>query len=227
MRRLLKFVFQLVAVAIVFFLLTAATIVVDGQTDRGDKAEAALVTSHAHPGEGKTDPLLDRVIELYKAGKVSTVMVVGTTWREMGDENAGTMVKYLVAHGIPESAILESNEGGNTEETTRVAAQMIQSHSFESVMIVADYYDITRLKLGLKHEGVVNIENDHIGGLRKEDAVPIGRSVVTLYGYVGRVYLMPAAETVQKEAKIGMDKASADAEHAKEKVDKGLDSLAK
>jgi len=227
MRRLFRFVFQLVLVAVVLFLLTAAVIVFDGLNDLGDKADAALVTSHAHPGVGKTDPLLDRVVELYKGGKVSSIIVIGTTWREMGDEDSAMMVRYLRARGVPESAIVDSNLGGTTEETGQLAADIIKTHAFESVMIVADYYDISRLKLALSHEGVTNIMKDHVGTVKKEDAMKIGNAVVTIYGYVGKVYLMPAAEKVKAEAKVGMDKASVDAQQAKEKVDKSLDSLAK
>jgi creatinine amidohydrolase/Fe(II)-dependent formamide hydrolase-like protein len=55
----------------------------------------------------------------------------------------------------------------------------------------------------------------------------IGREVVTLYDYLGKVYFLPAAEQVKKEAQVGMDKASADAEKATQKVSKSLDNLAK
>ena len=71
-------------------------------------------------------------------------------------------------------------------------------------MIVADYYDISRLKMALKHEGVLDVEHQHVGTFRKEDVVPIGNAVVKLYAYVGKVYLMPAAEKMKQEAKIGI-----------------------
>ena len=63
------FLFQLIALVIVIILISAAVIVFDGVTDRGDKADAVLVTGHVHHGEGKNDPLLDHVVEMYKTGK--------------------------------------------------------------------------------------------------------------------------------------------------------------
>ena len=227
MRKLWRILFQLVILVVVFFLLSSVTVVMDGLTDRGAKADVALVTGHVHPDEDKRDALLDRVVELYKTGKVGQVMVVGATWRQVGDEDAETMVKYLTAHGVPEAAIIQSNHGGTTDETSRAAAELFQARQFESMMVVADYYDVSRLKIALRHEGVLNIESDHVGAFRKEDVMPIGGAVVKLYGYVGREYLMPAAEKMKQEAQVGMDKASADAKKAKEKVDKGLDGLAK
>jgi hypothetical protein len=104
---------------------------------------------------------------------------------------------------------------------------MIKAHGFTSVMIVADYYDVARLKLALEHEGIKDVQKVHVGSVRKEDTVKIANSVVALYGYIGHVYLLPEALQVKKEAQVGVDKASVDAEKAKDKVNKDLDSLAK
>ncbi len=94
-------------------------------------------------------------------------------------------------------------------------------------MLVADYYDITRLKLALMHEGVKDVQSVHVGTVNKDDTGKILGSVFELYQYVGKVYLLPEAEEVKKEATVGMDKAKVEAEHAKDKVDKGLDNLPK
>ena len=103
----------------------------------------------------------------------------------------------------------------------------MKSHRFQSVMVVTDYYHMTRTKLALLHEGITEIGKAHVGKLRKEDAWKIGREVVALYDYIGKIYLLPAAKKVKKEALVGVDKAKADAEKTKEKVDKSLDSMAK
>jgi hypothetical protein len=227
MRRLLNLIFQLLAAAIVIFLGTAVWIVLDGLTDVGEKADVALVTDHAWHAPGGPDGQLDRVVQLYRDGEFPWVIVVGSTGLEPGYENALTMAKYLEDHGLPSSAIIVDNHGETTQETARLVATIMKSHGFQSVMIVSDYYHITRTKLALRHEGVADVEKAHVGKLRKGDALKIGREVVTLYDYLGKVYFLPAAEQVKKEAQVGMDKASADAEKATQKVSKSLDNLAK
>jgi uncharacterized SAM-binding protein YcdF (DUF218 family) len=238
MRRLFKLIFQLVAAALVIFLFTAVWIVFDGLTDQGGKADVALVTGHAELAEGKAEQArLDRVIALYKDQEFPFIVVSGATGRStiaingntgiFTDDRPAKMAKYLESQGIPSSAIIEDQRGKNTQETAKNMAQIMKSHQFQSVMVVTDYYHVTRMKLALNHEGIAEIRKAHVGRLRKEDALKIGREVVALYVYVGKTYLLPAAEKVKKEAQVGVDKAKGDAEKAKEKVDKSIDNMAK
>ena len=227
MRRFLNLIFQLLAAALLVFIGTAAWIVFDGLTDLGEKADVALVTGHADSSQGKAEePRLDRVIKLYNDGEFPFIIVSAS--RDSGANNESeAMAKYLESHGIASNVIIVAHPGENTPETARDVAEIMKSHEFKSVMIVTDYYHVTRVKLALSHEGITDIQKAHVGKLDKEDAWKIGREVIALYDYVGRVYLLPAAEKAKEEAQVGMDKAKADAEKAKEKVDKSLDNMAK
>jgi vancomycin permeability regulator SanA len=227
MRRLFNVIFQLIVAGLVIFLLTAVWIVFDGLNDLGEKSDVALVTGRSEAREGAAEqPRLDRAIKLYNAGEFPFIIVSGATSRSTYDEPAA-MAKYLESHGIPSNAIIENHRAESTQDTARHVAEIMKSHEFESIMVVSDYYDITGTKLALTHEGVAEIQKAHVGKLQKEDAWKIGREVVSLYNYIGRVFLLPAAEKVKEEAKVGADKAKADAEQAKKKVDKSLDSMAK
>jgi vancomycin permeability regulator SanA len=226
MRRLFNLIFQLAAAAIFIFLCTATWIVFDGLTDSGDKADVALVTGHAKAVQGTSDPRLDLAVKLYNAGEFSFIIVSGSTASGAYDEPAA-MAQYLESQGIPSSAIIEGHGGESTQETARDVAEIMKSRQFQSVMIVTDYYHVTRVKLALVHEGVSQIGKAHVGKLRKEDAFKIGREVVALYDYVGKIYLLPAAEKAKEEAQVGMDKAKVDGEQAQKKVDKSLDNMAK
>lgn len=227
MRRLFGFLFQLVIVAVFFFLCTSALIIFDGLNDQGQKADVALVTGHAQVVPGKPNPLLDRVVDLYNAGDFSFIILSGSTGGSAGDEPAA-MAEYLERHGIPPGVVIRGRKGGeSTQETASRVAEIMKLRQFKSVMIVADYYHITRTRLVLSHEGIAEVERAHVGRLQKEDAVKIAREVVALYVYVGKTYLLPAAEKVKKEAEVGIDKVDADALQAKDKVNKGLDNMAK
>jgi uncharacterized SAM-binding protein YcdF (DUF218 family) len=227
MRRLFRFIFQLVTLAVFIFLCITAWIVFDGLTDSGQKADCALVTGHLEAPSGQAvQPRLDRVVKLYNDGAFPVVIVSVATMPGANNE-AGTIVTYLETHGVPPGGVIETRRSESTQETARLVSEIMKSRGFQSVMIVTDYYHVTRVKLALTHEGVGNIEKAHVGKLRKEDALKIGREVVALCDYVGHIYLLPAAEKAKEEAKVGMDKASVDAEKAKEKVDKSLDNMAK
>ena len=239
MRRLFKLFFQLIAAAIFLFLCLAALIVFDGLNDEGQKADCALVTAQAGAPQGNSG--LDRVVKLYNDGEFPFIIVSGsmvhvTTEVSAGtlsltarstDDEAADMAKYLETHGVPANAIIEAPRSETTQGMARAVAKLMKSRMFQSVMIVTDYYHMTRLKLVLNHEGVADIEKSHVGTLRKEDALKIGREVVALCNYVGHVYLLPAAEKAKEEAQVGLDKASVDAQQAKDKVNKSLDDMAK
>lgn len=230
MRRLFSIIFQLVAAAIFFFLCTAAWIIFDGLNDSTEKADVGLVTGHEEtpPGmHGLVAPgKLDRAIQLYNDGDFPFIVVSGSALYS-GYDSSKAMAEYLVSKGIPAGAIIEGPEKGSTQETAREIAKIMKSHQFRSVMIVSDYYRMTRTKLALVHAGITEVGKAHVGKLRKEDAWKIGREVVALYDYVGKVYLFPAAEMIKKEAQVGMDKASVDAEKARDSVSKGLDNMTK
>ena len=220
--------FQLIVAVIFLVILSAGAIIFDGLNDRGDKAEAALVVDARVPAKGAASPVLDRAVEMHRSGEVNTIVVVSSKWLGEGQEGgAAEMAKYLVSHGVPADDIIKSDHGGSLQETAHAVADVVQIHKLESVMLVADYYDITRFKVALGHEGVKHVQTVHVGTVTKDDTFRIFNSVVGLYQYVGKVYLLPEAEEVKKEAESGMDKAKVEADHAKDKVDKGLDNLPK
>jgi hypothetical protein len=103
----------------------------------------------------------------------------------------------------------------------------MKKHGFGSVMIVTNYYRMTRMKLALEHAGVTDIKKSHLGSVRLHDSWAIAREVFALYAYVGKTFILPAAEKIKEEASSEADKASVEAEKAKDSVNKKLDSLPK
>jgi vancomycin permeability regulator SanA len=227
MRSFFNLILQLIAAAILIFILTGVWIVFDGINDVGDKADVGLAIGHGRSAPGASDAQLDRVAELYKEGRFPTVIVVGSRWQVTGSEDAGEMVKYLENHGVPSKAITADDHGNTTQDTAEQVADLMKVHDDLSVMIVANYYQITRTKVSLSHQAVLQIEKAHVGTLQKEDALNIAREVVAFYDYLGKVYLLPLAEQARKEAKVGMDKASTEEQEAKDKVNRTLDTLPK
>ena len=210
MRRLFSLIFKLLGVVLVFFFVTVAWILFDGLSDLGDKAEVALVMGTPESTETVSDqPLLDRVVKLFNDGEFPLIIVSGSKVKS----GAQSMAKYLEEKGIPSNVIV-IDEAATTPEATRKAVEIMKARDLHSVMIVTDYYHVTRTKLAFLHDGITSIQKAHIGVLDKSDAEAIGREVVALYGYVARVYVLPTVDKIAKEAKVGAEKAKAVAEEA-------------
>jgi len=219
MRRIIGFLFKLVLVAVCVFLLTAVWLVLDGLHDNGKKADVGLVVGRSEVA-GKAQPRLERVVELYNLGAFPIVIVSGK-----GDVAA--MAHYLEDQGLPSSAIITDTRGDTTLNMAHSVAAIMREHQFESLLLVADYYHVVRAKWALEREGIDMVEKAHVGSFQKQDIPNIGREVAAFYVFLGKYYLLPEAEKVQKEAKVGADKAAVEAEKAKASVDKKIDSMSK
>jgi vancomycin permeability regulator SanA len=228
MRRFINVILQLVAAVFAVFLFTVIWILFDGLTDLGEKADVALVTGHSETPPGKHGAValeqLDRVIKLYNDNDCPFIIVIGSSSPD-GYDQSTDMVAHLKNNGIPANAIIEGHpEAGIPGRALQVAAIM-KAHQFDSIMLVTDYYYVTRTKLALNHEGVVGIEKAHVGSFHKSDFWKIGHEVVMLYKYLGKTYLLPAVEKAKEEAATGLGKAKTDAEKAKGSVNHGLDNM--
>jgi hypothetical protein len=226
MGRLFRVILQLVLVAVVIFILTAVLVVMDGLNDHGTKADIALVLSQPDGPHAGADPLLNYVVKLYHEGDFPAIIVFGSAGGGVPDEPA-LMARYLESHGIAASAIIENHGNENTPGVARRVAEIMRENHAQSVMIIADYFRMTRMKLVLNQNEITDVDKAHVGKFQKEDVPGIAREVVALYDYVGTTFLLPAAEKVKSEAQVGLDNVRADAEKAKVKVDKSVDSLPK
>ncbi len=225
MRRLLRFLIQLVGSLLCFVLITIILVVLDGLNDVGANADAALVAAHGDYSSGG-DPQLERVAKLYKDGEFQKVIVSAFNGGASFEEQAA-MTRYLEGHGVPSSAIIEDSGAKDTGDMAHDVASIMKRQQLTSVMIVTDYYRMSRIKLALLHAGVSSIAKSHVGSAQVQDAWPIACEVVALYGYLGHTFLLPAAEKIKEEATTEADKAKVEAQKAKESVDKKLDTLPK
>ncbi len=224
MRRLIGFVIKLVVFVLCFVAITAAFIVFDGLNDVGESADVALVVGQDDSTRANAE--LERAAKLYKNGEFRQIIVSGASGYPSFETQAA-MTKYLEQHQVPSGSIIEDSGTGGTAEMAHDVSQIMREHNFTSVIVITDYYRMSRIKLALLHAGVSNIAKSHVGAADWQDAVPIAREVVALYDYLFHTFILPTAEKVRQEATTEADKASAEAEKAKDSVDKKLNSLSK
>jgi hypothetical protein len=226
MRRIINFLIQLAAGILVILLLMAVWIVIDGLNDVGAQADVGLLMAPSNFPKTVDQPWLDHVADLYKHQEFP-FLILSATRLDNGEADATPLETYLVAHGIPSTAILRCRRGETEQEAAQNVAEIMKAHQFESVLLITDYYRVTRTKAALGHEGVDTILKAHLGSLKLQDAWSIGHEVISLGEYLGTYYFLPEAKKVGEEARVGADKAGAEADKARKTVDKKLDNLSK
>ena len=225
--------------ALLTVMLMAAWIISDGLSDQGDKADLGMVPNSAAGVFGDPDfeepwgvmqPRLDKAIELYHANKFTTIVISGAA-KTSPDADRSPMGKYLEAHEIPAGSVIEDPGSTDTHEIAVQLAKIMKDGNYKSVMIVADYYQISRLKLALKLEGIAGVQQAHLGKLRQEDASNIAREVVAFYQYAAIYYGIPESRVLAKKlmelVKTGAEKTNSAVGNAKNSLDQKLDNMSK
>ena len=229
-RGFFRLIFQILVLAILAVIGTGVWLVYDGLNDKGEHADCAVVLGHAVKADGQPGVILrqrlDRTVELFRDGKFPLVIVSGASHLNSHDE-ATSMAQYLEEHQIPAASIVEDHGGFNTDGTARGVAEIMRQYHIKSVMIISHYYHITRTKLALRHEGITDIDQAHVGTVRQEDAFNVAREITGIYYYLFKYYLKPAADkaTVQAEAATQQlrEKVQSAADAAKTQAKKSTD----
>jgi len=229
-RGFFSLIFRLITLAILLVIGTAIYIVYDGLNDSGDRADVAVVPGTAVRHDGTPGAILrgrlDEAIALYRNKEFPLIIVSGATQVDGYDEPAA-MSKYLMEHQVPAVAIIQDKVGAHTSTTGMDVANIMRQRNLHSVMIVTNYYHITRTKLALKHAGIHDIGQAHVGVVRKEDAFMLAREVIALYYYVGKFYIMPATEQARIDARTDGDKVKIEADKARDSLNKKIENLPK
>ena len=126
---------------------------------RGSQADCILVLGAGLKPDGSpSDMLRDRLsfaCDLWEEGVSDTVLVSGDRASESYDE-VTAMKNYLLAHGVPEEAIVEDPMGYSTSESLKRAKDIF---GYENVAVVTQRYHLYRAlyiaqKTGLDAKGV-------------------------------------------------------------------------
>jgi vancomycin permeability regulator SanA len=176
-------------------LVSAGAIIWDGLTDELGVADVAVVFGNRVEPDGtpsiRLQARLDRAITLYRDGWCRTILVSGGLGKE-GHNEAVVMQSYLRDHGIPEQHIFVDRQGTNTYNTARHTAQLLQEHGFQSVIVVTQYFHISRARLALVRFGVSPVYTARAHIIHWRDGYSIVREVVAWYYYALRSYSLEA-----------------------------------
>lgn len=169
------------------FSAQTAYLIIDGLTDELGSADAIVILGckvnlNGSPSN-RLKARLNRGYDLYKQGLSRKIVVSGGIGKE-GYSEARVMADYLIGLGVPASDIFLDENAKNTRQTAIFAKRLAKDHGFQSVLVVSQYFHITRTKLAFRKQGFENIYSAHAHMFPElRDIYSVPREVVGLLFY--------------------------------------------
>jgi vancomycin permeability regulator SanA len=153
---------KLIIILILWFFGHSAYITIDGLTDSRKQADLAVILGNKVNEDGTLSKRLEKRLEcglnLYRHGRVKKILVSGGHGKE-GFYEGDKMKEYLTKYGIPESSIIVDNLGNNTIATVDNTLKLKDSLNFKSLIIVSQYFHVTRTKMLFRKRHFDNVSS--------------------------------------------------------------------
>jgi vancomycin permeability regulator SanA len=179
--------FILFSVMIVWFILHTTIILIDGINDELANVDVAVVLGNKVELDGqpsnRLQARLDKAVDLYEEGYFKNIIVSGGVGKEGFDE-ANVMKQYLVDQGIPIEVIIEDSNGYNSYMTAENSKAIMEELNLESVMVITQYFHITRSKLAFQKLGFKEVYGAHAEIVELRDVYSIIREFPAYYKYI-------------------------------------------
>ena len=146
-----------VVVAILAWIAMVVAVIVVGARDQAAPANAIVVLGAAQY-EGHPSPVLrarlDHALELYQRSLAPLVIVTGGTGA--GDTTSEAQVgrRFLLEHGVPDSAIVMETRGLTTSQSVHAVAAIVSALPGRRVILVSDPFHMFRLRLEARRTGL-------------------------------------------------------------------------
>jgi uncharacterized SAM-binding protein YcdF (DUF218 family) len=144
----------LLVAALALYLGSFVAVLATSREDQRRPVDAIVVLGAAQYN-GKPSPVLrarlDHAAALYREGLAPTVIVTGGIGEGDRVSEATVGRQYLVAHGVPEAAVVVRPEGRSTQVSIESVAEWSKSHSVRRVLLVSDPFHMLRLRLEAGH----------------------------------------------------------------------------
>ena len=185
----MKIYIKLFVIFILFLLSTAILIVSDGLMDNINKSDIIVILGNKVELNGtpslRLQSRLDKGYELYMDGFAPLILVSGGIGKE-GYNEANVMKNYLIDRGISGDVIMTDSNGIDSFNTALNTKQILIERNFNSVLVVSNYYHISRTKLAFRKSGVEKVYSAHANYFEIRDLYSISREVIGYYYYFFR-----------------------------------------
>ncbi|SHJ62047.1 DUF218 domain-containing protein [Dethiosulfatibacter aminovorans DSM 17477] len=181
-----KVALRILILTIIWFMIHILVITIDGLNDELGYVDVAVVLGNKIEENGEPSnrlkSRLDKAIELYEKNFFDYIIVSGGVGKEGFDE-AAVMKEYLVNEGIAEEYILVDSKGNNTMLTAENTRSMMDEYEFDSVMIITQFYHISRCKLAFSKVGFEEAYSAHSQYYELRDIYSMIREFAGYYKY--------------------------------------------
>jgi len=126
--------------------------------DEARPADAIAVFGAAEY-DGRPSPVLrarlDHALDLYQQGLAPLVITLGGGYAADGQHSEGDVgADYLMAHGVPESAIIAETESDNTEQSAERLAVIAHENGLQRIDVVSDGTHLFRIHAICERDGL-------------------------------------------------------------------------
>jgi uncharacterized SAM-binding protein YcdF (DUF218 family) len=139
--------------------------------DEARPADAIAVFGAAEY-DGRPSPVLrarlDHALELYQRGLAPMIITLGGGDPADRHSEGGVGHDYLLAHGVPEPAIIAETESDNTEQSAERLAVIARANGLKNIVVVSDGTHLFRIHAICEHDGLTVYTSPR----------PVGRSIV-------------------------------------------------
>jgi len=144
-----RVVAALVLAVVLLWLASLAAVFAAARRDAAAPADAIVVLGAAQY-DGRPSPVfrarLDHAVELFRRGLAPRVVVTGGTGTGDTVSEATVGRRYLLAAGLPESAVDAESAGRSSAPSLRAAAVRVRAAGGARVILVSDGFHMLRLE---------------------------------------------------------------------------------
>lgn len=166
----------------------ALTVAAYGAISRPRSADVAIVFGSLVREGQPSRPLAARLEagrRLYEQ-KLARVLYVSGASRPEGYNEAAVMRTWLLAHGVPDSAIVADSLGRTSALTAKDAAAFMKGRGFKDATVVTQYFHIARATLACQQAGI-DVTGAAMAPLYEwRDLYSLGRELVAIPVYAVR-----------------------------------------
>mgnify|MGYP001550626337 CR=1 FL=1 len=142
---------------IVLWLASVGAVLAWALEDDARKADAIIVMGAAQY-QGKPSPVLrtrlDHALALWQRGLASRLVLTGGIGEGDAVSEAAVSRVYVMARGVPDSAILLENDGRTSAQSLRAAADLLHEQEFRTAIVVSDPFHMLRLEILGRRYGI-------------------------------------------------------------------------
>ncbi|MEL6589520.1 MAG: YdcF family protein [Bacteroidota bacterium] len=183
---------KLIRIGLLLFVFHLTVITIGGLTFEAKQADAILVLGNQVMPDGTPSKRLRYRLEkgysLYTEKLAPQIIVSGGIGIE-GHDEAKVMAEYLIARGVPESAIIRDNQGNNTYLSAQNCLKILKQEDKKSVILVSQYFHLMRARLAFAKMEVPEISAEAADWFWEwRDLYSLTREVLGLYYYLFRSY---------------------------------------